>query len=85
MAHVGATWELDVELMRRHGFSYGVWRMESREGVVCRHHRLSFDDRGLPTESASNGEEEGIVAFVNSHPGYVSELVRAMDSVVGRW
>ena len=50
--------------------------MESREGVVCGHHRLSFDDRGLPTESASNGEEEGIVAFVNSNPGYVSELVR---------
>ncbi len=84
LQQVGAAWELDVELMRRHGFSYGVWRMEYREGAACGYRRLSFDDLGMPTESACNGAEKAIVAFINSNPGYVGELVRAIDSVVGR-
>ena len=84
LQQVGVAWELDVELMRRHGFLYGVWRMESREGAACGYRRLSFEDRGMPTESVCNGAEKAIVAFINSNPGYVGELVRAIDSVVGR-
>jgi hypothetical protein len=83
---LGSAWELDEELMRRHGLAYDVWLLSFAPGRIDSRKRLVVTAAGVVEENADQSKPPSLANYVDSDAAeaYLRELFSEIDRAVSR-
>jgi hypothetical protein len=82
--HLGSSWLLDGELVRRHGLRYTLSYVTFREGRAEETARLSLSETGGLEVTAADSKPPSLTDFVDSSRTYLEALFAAIDAHVMR-
>jgi endonuclease NucS-like protein len=83
---IGTAWELDQELMQRHGLEYGLWSLRFIPGEIEEHKRLILNTDGKVEEAADKNKPASLTDYVNADgtEPYLMELFAEINRSVSR-
>jgi hypothetical protein len=82
--HMGTTWEIDEELMRRHGLQYSFWWTEQGDGVPHQSRYMTLTESGIHDAGPHGPTLESMRDYFATARSYLNDLFRAMDAVIHR-